>query len=72
MQQYRSEMGPEEIASWCEEKLTWLRAKQRRELSYITRRAQRGIKTPTDEAYEHDQQHEADLLVALEHMIRQL
>lgn len=72
MQQYRSEMSPEEIASWCEEKLGWLSAKKQRELSYLSRRSQRGVRTPTDEAYSTDQVHEADLIAALEHMIRQI
>lgn len=38
-----------------------VRRKQQRELAYLQRRASRGIRTPTDELYEQDQ----DLLQAV-------
>ncbi len=42
-----------------------LLAKQQREKAYLARRASRGIHTPTDDAYESDQELEDDLLALL-------
>ena len=42
--------------------------KMQREQAYLARRASRGIRTPTDEAYEADALLEADVLAMLDEM----
>ncbi len=63
-----SEMTPDEIHAWIRVTRTALQKKMQRERAYLTRRAQRGLSTATDEAYEQDQLLEADLLVMLDEM----
>ncbi len=54
-------MTPDELTKWLEEMREWLLTKMIRERSYLARRAGRGTRTPTDEAYERDQEFEEDL-----------
>jgi hypothetical protein len=61
-------MSPEEIRSWIQKTRAALLRKMQRERAYLQRRARRGARTPTDEAYEADQELEADLLALLDEM----
>ncbi len=45
-----------------------LRAKRARERAYLDRRAARGTRTPTDEAYESDQKLEDELIAVLDNL----
>lgn len=47
-----------------------LATKQQRERAYLDRRAARGTRTPTDEAYENDQLLESELLALLDHILQ--
>jgi len=47
-----------------------LTRKQQRERNYLNRRAARGTRTPTDEAYESDQVLEQELLTLLDDLHR--
>ena len=67
-----SEMTPEEIRHWIQTTRVALQRKMQREQAYLTRRAHRGVRTPTDEAYEADQELEADLLLLLDEMTQRL
>ncbi|HLI07057.1 MAG TPA: hypothetical protein VKV40_10870 [Ktedonobacteraceae bacterium] len=60
------QMAPDEVRAWLEQTREALQRKMRRERDYLDRRARRGVRTPTDEAYEHDQALEADLLRLLD------
>ena len=62
------QMSREEIRSWLERTREALVRKMARERAYLDRRAARGTRTPTDEAYEQDQLLEADLLALLDEM----
>ena len=59
------EMTHEEGRIWLQGLRERLQHKMQRERDYLDRRAARGTHTPTDEAYEHDQLLEAELLALL-------
>jgi len=61
-------MSPEEVRAWLQQTRAALLHKMQRERAYLERRARRGVWTPTDEAYEADQDLEADLLALLDEM----
>jgi hypothetical protein len=61
-----AQMTPLEIHAWIQTRRAALQKKMQRERAYLDRRAARGIHTPTDEAYEQDQQLEAELLALLD------
>jgi hypothetical protein len=61
-------MSPEEIRAWLQQTRAALLRKMQRERAYLQRRARRGVRTPTDDAYEADQELEADLLALLDEM----
>ena len=65
-------MTPDEIWSWLEDRRLALQRKRQREHAYLSRRASRGVRTPTDEAYEADQELEADLLHLLDDLLEHL
>jgi hypothetical protein len=64
-----ADMSREEGKTWLEGIQARLVAKQRREKTYLERRAGRGTHTPTDEAYEGDQILEDELLLLLQDLI---
>lgn len=64
------EMTPGEGRIWIHGIRERLQQKVQREHAYLDRRAARGVHTPTDEAYENDQQLEAELLALLEGLER--
>jgi hypothetical protein len=49
-----------------------LEVKKQRERAYLDRRAARGAHTPTDEAYERDQELETELIALLEEILTKL
>jgi hypothetical protein len=55
-------MTPDEARAWLGSLRERLQQKMGRERAYLDRRAGRGTHTPTDDAYEDDQQLEAELL----------
>jgi acyl-CoA thioesterase len=59
-------LAPEEVRAWVQHTRAALLRKMQRERAYLERRARRGVWTPTDEAYEADQELEADLLALLD------
>ena len=59
---------PEEVGAWVQQTRAALRQKMQRERAYVQRRARWGVRTPTDVAYEADQELEADLLALLDEM----
>lgn len=59
------EMTEQESIEWVRELQERLRKKQARERAYLDRRKSRGVHTPTDDAYEEDQELENDLLEVL-------
>jgi hypothetical protein len=61
-------MSVEEVRAWVQQTRAALLRKMQRERVYLERRARRGVWTPTDEAYEADQELEADLLALLDEM----
>ena len=65
-------LSREEIRLWIEVTRHALEHKMHRERVYLERRARRGIRTPIDEAYEADQELEADLLAFLDEMEQHL
>jgi hypothetical protein len=67
-----NEMTGELLATWIRATRTALQQKMQRERNYLERRAARGIHTPTDDAYEHDQVLEADLIALLDEMAASL
>jgi hypothetical protein len=60
-----NEMSDQEAIEWVQELQKRLRKKQARELAYLDRRKARNVHTPTDDAYEEDQELENDLLEVL-------
>ncbi len=62
-------MTPLEALTYLEEVRDRLKHKQARERAYLDRRAARGTYTPTDEAYEADQQLEVELIALVDHLI---
>jgi hypothetical protein len=63
-----NEMTDEQLSAWVQATRTALQQKMQRERAYLDRRAARGTHTPTDDAYEHDQLLEADLLALVSEM----
>jgi len=61
-----NEMTPDQLRTWIGSTRAALERKKARERAYLDYRARRGTSTPTDEAYEADQQLEADLLAMLD------
>ena len=61
-------MTLDELRSWVRQTRAVLQQKMQREQAYLVRRASRGVRTPTDEAYEADAVLEADLLKMLDEM----
>jgi hypothetical protein len=61
-------MSLDELRSWVRQTREALQKKMQREQAYLVRRASRGVRTPTDEAYEADALLEADLLAMLDEM----
>ena len=61
-------MSLDELRSWVRHTREALQKKMQREQAYLARRASRGVRTPTDEAYEADAVLEADLLAMLDEM----
>jgi peptidoglycan/xylan/chitin deacetylase (PgdA/CDA1 family) len=61
-------MSPEEVGDWILTTREALQKKMQRERAYLGRRAARGFRTPTDEAYEADLVLEADVLAMLDEM----
>jgi hypothetical protein len=59
-------LGMSEQLAWIAERRTRLQQKQARERAYLDRRAARGTRTPTDDAYEADQILENELFEALD------
>jgi hypothetical protein len=62
------EMSPEEVGAWIQATRRALEQKKARERVYLDPRADRGIHTPTDDAFEQDQRLEADLRAMLDEM----
>ena len=62
------QMTLDELRSWVRQTRAALQQKMQREQAYLVRRASRGVRTPTDEAYEADAVLEADLLAMLDEM----
>jgi hypothetical protein len=67
-----SEMSYEELAAWIRTTRVALQKKLARERAYLDRRAARGTRTPTDDAYEQDQVLEADLISLLDEIAASL
>ncbi len=61
-----SALSPDEVLQWIQGIRARLQQKMQRERAYLNRRAGRGVRTPTDEAYEADQALEAELLGLLD------
>ena len=66
------QMSLDELQSWVRQTRAALQRKMQREQAYLARRAARGVRTPTDEAYEADVVLEADLLAMLDEMEQML
>ena len=62
------QMTRDELRSWVRHARAALQQKMQREQAYLVRRTSRGVRTPTDEAYEADALLEADLLAMLDEM----
>jgi hypothetical protein len=71
MRKSLEDMSEDEARAWVHELAVRLQLKQARERNYLERRKARGVHTPTDEAYEADQDLENDLLAILEHLERE-
>ena len=67
-----SSLSWQDKRAWIHERRAALQRKMHREQAYLERRARRGVRTPTDEAYEADQCLEADLLALLDEMEQHL
>lgn len=65
-----SELSRAETITWLESMRARLDEKQQRERAYLDRRAARGARTPTDDAYEADQGLETELLLLLDELLR--
>jgi hypothetical protein len=63
-----ADMSPDEARTWIQGVRDRLMSKMQRERAYLDRRAGRGTRTPTDDAYEQDQQLEAELLGLLDEL----
>jgi hypothetical protein len=63
-----SQMSEEELHAWIHTTRAALHKKMARERNYLDRRALRGTHTPTDEAYEADQNLLADLIALFDEM----
>jgi hypothetical protein len=63
-----SQMSEEELHTWIHTTRAALHQKLARERSYLDRRARQSTHTPTDEAYEGDQDLLADLIALLDEM----
>ena len=59
-------LGLADQLAWIAERRTKLQQKRQREQDYLDRRAARGTRTPTDEAYERDAMLEHELMEALD------
>jgi hypothetical protein len=66
------DMTPEEGIAWIASLRERLVRKQQRERDYLNRRAARGTRTPTDEAYENDQVLESELITFLDELAERL
>ena len=64
------EMTPDQARLYLGGLRERLQKKMARERAYLDRRAARGTHTPTDDAYEDDQQLEAELLDLLDEIAR--
>jgi hypothetical protein len=62
------QMTDEELRTWIRTTRAALQKKLARERAYLARRAVRGTRTPTDEAYAADQPLLADLIALLDEM----
>ena len=62
-------MSRKERVSYLESLADRLDRKQAREKAYLERRAKKGVRTLTDEAYEGDQQLENELLALLHELV---
>ncbi len=65
------QLTEDEAWAWVKELAERLKKKQIRERDYLDRRAARSVHTPTDDAYEDDQQLENDLLAILEQLAKE-
>ena len=65
------QMDKDEGLAFLRQEQAWLIEKQIREQSYLMRRQRNNTYTPTDQAYEADQDHEDDLIAFLQHLINQ-
>jgi hypothetical protein len=63
-----SQMSEEELHAWIRTTRAALHKKLARELNYLDRRARQSTHTPTDEAYEADQDLLADLIALFDEM----
>lgn len=66
------QMTPDELECWLQATCEALRGKMARERAYLARRARRGVRTPTDAAYEADLLLEADMLTFFGEMLAQV
>lgn len=64
-----STLSLQETVTWLESLRARLEQKQQRERAYLDRRAARGTRTPTDDAYEADQGLETELLTLLDELL---
>jgi phosphoenolpyruvate carboxylase len=71
MRKLFEQLSEEETRAWVKELIERLKKKQVRERAYLDRRKARGVHTPTDEAYESDQELEDDLLAILEQLAKE-
>lgn len=67
-----NDMTPDEARAYLSGLIVALEKKRARERAYLDRRARRGTHTPTDDAYEADQELETDLLALLNEMLTTL
>jgi hypothetical protein len=63
-----NQMSDDALHAWISTTRLSLQQKMTRERAYLDRRAARGTYTPTDDAYEADQELLADLLALLDEM----
>ena len=62
------DMSHQEVGDYCADLIRKLTTKQARERAYLDRRAARGTNTPTDTAYEADQELETRILAILKEL----
>jgi hypothetical protein len=60
-------MTAEQVIEFIEKKIVWLAEKKVREWRYLEKRRRKKVQTRTDDDYNADQPHEAELLAFLEH-----